>query len=191
MLLAVDPDLHRHVRAVLAAGVQVLLGQGLDAVGRVARTVSVGRVPAVVEQIFHQPGGPLILRIRPGQQLEVGGVGLSLAAVTRSTRAYPPAGAGTPQKGSVAPSAIRIITRLGWGEVARAERLLRVETPASSLSKPIQGRFGLTGEAGRRRAFSQSLQEALGRGAADLLQQAYCPRDAQTLGVTRLVPLGR
>ncbi len=49
--------------------------------GRVAGRVPVGGVLAVVEQVLDQPRGHLALRIGPGEQLQVVGVGLVLAAV--------------------------------------------------------------------------------------------------------------
>ena len=47
----------------------------------VAGAVPVGGVPAVVEQVLHQPRGLLILGVGQRQQLQVVGVGLGLAAV--------------------------------------------------------------------------------------------------------------
>ena len=78
--LAVEAIVDRHIGPVLAAGLEVV-GQGLDAEGRVAGRVPVGAVPAVVEQVLDQPRGKLALGIGPGQQLEVERVGLDLAAV--------------------------------------------------------------------------------------------------------------
>ena len=80
VLLAVEPDLDGHVGTVLAAGLEIV-GHGLDAQGGVAGAVPVGGVPAIVEQILHQPRGLGILGIGRGQQLEIVGVGLGLAAV--------------------------------------------------------------------------------------------------------------
>ncbi len=77
---AVDIDLNRHVRFVLAAGPQVI-GHGFDAQRRVTRRIPVGRVFAVVQQILHQPRRCFALRIGQSQQFEVIGLRFILAAV--------------------------------------------------------------------------------------------------------------
>ena len=78
--LAVEADRDRHVGPVLAAGFKIV-GQGLDAKGRVAGRVPVAAVPAVIEHVLDQPRRQLALGIGAGQQLEIERVGLDLAAI--------------------------------------------------------------------------------------------------------------
>jgi hypothetical protein len=78
--LAVDEDFDIHFRGVLAAGLEVC-GDGLDGVGGVAGGFPVGRVLAVVDEVFDQPAGVGVLGFHGGEQFEIPCVGFDLAAI--------------------------------------------------------------------------------------------------------------
>ena len=78
--LAVDPYFDDHVGRDLLAGTEEIRKR-LDTVGRIARVAPIGRMLAIVEQIFDESRRPRALGVGTGQQLEIKGVRFDLAPI--------------------------------------------------------------------------------------------------------------